>query len=85
MHAYATSLGNTLCDVGDVCPKEQPSGRNRPWDSMELQTLRSQRRSATISMERKIISKKIWRLTRDQLRRYRTQEAEKKLTEFSDL
>ena len=57
----------------------------RPWDSEELRTLRGQRKCANDPAERKALSKTIWRVTRDQLRRYRTEEAEKRLIEFSDL
>lgn len=71
-------LENALCDVGDNCPKEHPGNLNRPLDSAELQRLRGKRRSASTAEKQKEMSKKIWRLTRDQLRRYRTEEAETK-------
>ena len=79
------ALEKQLCELGDVCQKQEQADCKRPWDSAELQRLRAQRKSATTALERKEVSKRIWRLTRSQLRVYRTQEAEKKLTEFSKL
>ena len=52
---------------------------------MELQNLRAMRRIIQNASERKNISKQIWRKTRDQLRQYRTKQAEEKLNEFSKL
>lgn len=78
-------LEKEVLDIARRCEEDAPKIVGRPWDSEELQLLRARRRSAESPGERKVISKLIWRTTRQQLRRHRTMEGEKKLQEFSKL
>ena len=78
-------LEKELFDIASGCEKKVVNYGERPWDLNELKFLRAQRRSATCPEVRKKVSKAIWRLTRYQLRKHRTSEAEKKLIEFSNL
>ena len=75
-------------EVWNVASASEKSGKKdevRPWEIDELRELRVQRRIALDPSDRKRLSKQIWRLTRNELRKYRTKKAEDKLIEFSSL
>ena len=78
-------LETELWTAASTCQGRVKPDESRPWDTDLLRQLRVQRRSTICPLERKQVSKKIWRLTRDELRKYRTSQAEQKLAEFSNL
>ena len=78
-------FGKELYGLAHMCEEIKTKSPDCPWDSSELKILRDMRRSTENVEERKNISKKIWRKTRDQLRQYRTKQVQEKLTEFSKL
>ena len=81
-------LGHFEKQLGDLvqeCEDTSNASSTRPWDSAELRHLRRLRKNAQCAEERKKVSKQIWRLTRQGLRTYRTQQGINKLQEFRKL
>ena len=72
------------CDDDDQQQQTQ-SETKQPWQHPEIQLLIQQRKTASTNEERKTISKKMQKKTRQFLRRKRNQRTEQILTEFRDL
>ena len=58
------NLEKVVLDIAGRCEEDAQKQIDRPWDSEELQSLRSRRRSAESAGERKNLSKLIWRVAR---------------------
>jgi hypothetical protein len=62
--------------------QQTQSETKQPWQHPEIQLLIQQRKIASTNEERKTISKKLQKKTRQFLRRKRNQRTEQKKTEF---
>ena len=74
-----------LADIAAESCKSEDASKPRPWDTDELRDLRQRRRSTADVVLRRMLSKQIWRDTRAQLRKWRTEQAQAKLLEFTRL
>ena len=78
-------LENQLVDTASGCDAKVLPADTKIWDCQELRDLREKRRLCTNVEERSKITKTIWKVTRQQLRRYRTKQIQARLESFSEL
>ena len=78
-------LENQLVDTASGCDAKALPADTKIWDCQELRDLREKRRLCTNVEERSKITKTIWKVTRQQLRRYRTKQIQARLESFSEL
>ena len=78
-------LESTIKSIASLCQVQPDEVCGKPWDTETLQALRLKRRGCQDYVERGKISKEITKLTRYALRKYKSQMAQKRLEEFSDI
>ena len=79
------NLENQLVDTASGCDAKASPADTKLWDCQELRDLREKRRLCTNVEERSKITKTIWKVTRQQLRRYRLKQIQAWLESFSEL
>ena len=83
VHDLQSLVRDAADDSGEVTHSSQTV--KRPWDTSELQSLRSRRRACVDRAERRVLSKQIWKKTRQALRTWQTLRLRHQLEQFSDL
>ena len=78
-------LENQLVDTVSGCDAKASPANTKIWDCQGLRDLREKRRLCGNVEERSKITKSIWKVTRQQLRRYRTKQIQARLEIFSEL
>ena len=78
-------LEKQFADTASACGIKKVGGDAQIWNCPELRDLREKRRQCVGAEERSKITKLIWKVSRQQLRKYRTKQIQSRLECFSEL